>query len=31
MPDVDAEMMVDQVVMLGLISREQLREGEGRR
>lgn len=26
MPDVDAEMMLDQVVMLGLISREQLRE-----
>jgi serine/threonine protein kinase len=26
MPDVDAEMMVDQVMMLGLVSREQLRE-----
>ncbi len=26
MPDIDAEMMVDQVLMLGLVSREQLRE-----
>ena len=26
MPELDAEMMVDQVTMLGLISREQLRE-----
>ena len=26
MPDLDAEMMLDQVVMLGLVSREQLRE-----
>jgi serine/threonine protein kinase len=26
MPDLDAEMMVDQVMMLGLVSREQLRE-----
>jgi eukaryotic-like serine/threonine-protein kinase len=28
MPDIDAEMMVDQVVMLGLVSREQLREAK---
>ena len=28
MPDLDAEMMVDQVVMLGLVSREQLREAK---
>ena len=26
MPDLDAEMLVDQAVMLGLVSREQLRE-----
>jgi tRNA A-37 threonylcarbamoyl transferase component Bud32 len=26
MPDLDAEMLVDQVVMIGLVSREQLRE-----
>ncbi len=26
MPELDAEMMVDQVMMLGLVSREQLRE-----
>jgi eukaryotic-like serine/threonine-protein kinase len=26
MPDLDAEMLVDQVMMLGLVSREQLRE-----
>ena len=28
MPEIDAEMMVDQVVMLGLVSREQLREAK---
>ncbi len=28
MPDFDAEMLVDQVVMLGLVSREQLREAK---
>ena len=28
MPDVDAETMVDQVIMLGLVSREQLREAQ---
>ena len=28
MPDFDAEMIVDQVVMLGLVSREQLREAK---
>ena len=28
MPDLDAEMIVDQVVMLGLVSREQLREAK---
>ncbi len=26
MPDLDAEMVVDQVVMLGLVSRDQVRE-----
>jgi eukaryotic-like serine/threonine-protein kinase len=28
MPEIDAEMIVDQVVMLGLVSREQLREAK---
>ena len=31
MPDLDAESLVDQVTMLGLVSREQLREAIGRR
>ena len=28
MPDIDAEMLVDQVTMIGLVSREQLHEAK---